>query len=178
MQNTIYTIGHSTHTIEKFIAMLTSFGIELLADIRTFPMSRRFPHFNSDRLNASLKEAGIAYEHFPDLGGRRKPLPDSPNKVWRVEGFRGYADYMATPAFEAAAQRLESVARSTTVCYMCSEAVWWSCHRSMLSDYYKSRGWTVLHIMGEHKSEEHPYTKPARIVDGKLTYIPADLFSG
>jgi uncharacterized protein (DUF488 family) len=175
---TIYTIGHSTHSIGKFIDMLSSFRVGLLADIRAFAASRRYPHFNSEPLARSLMAAGIEYLHFPGLGGRRKPLPDSPNKAWRVEGFRGYADYMASPAFAEAAAALEEMAQVKITCYMCSEAVWWSCHRSLLSDHYKSRGWTVLHILGENKADEHPYTEPARIVNGILTYVPADLFNG
>lgn len=177
MAKTIYTIGHSTHTAEKLVAMLKSFGIELLADIRTFPASRRYPHFNKDNLAETLNEANISYEHFPGLGGRRKPRPDSPNNVWRVEGFRGYADYMETEDFRNSAKDLEALAAKKTTAYMCSEAKWWSCHRSMVSDYLKSRGWTVQHIMGENKAEEHPYTKPARLVDGNLTYHSDDLFS-
>jgi uncharacterized protein (DUF488 family) len=176
--NTIFTIGHSTHPIEKFIEMLKSFDIKLLADIRTFPASRRFPHFNAEQLNSSLANSGISYQHFPALGGRRKPRPGSVNGAWRVTGFRGYADYMETEVFKTAAKELAKLARTTITVYMCSEAVWWSCHRSLLSDYYKSTGWNVLHIMSAGKTEVHPYTKPARIVSGKLTYAAQELFPG
>jgi uncharacterized protein (DUF488 family) len=166
--NTIYTIGHSTHPMEVFIAMLQSFRIELLADIRRFPGSRKYPQFNTDTLSASLQQAGIAYVHLPELGGRRKPLPDSPNTVWKNEAFRGYADYMMTDDFKAALHELEKLACEYTTAYMCSEAVWWRCHRALVSDYLKAAGWNVMHIMDVGKATEHPYTAPAREVQGKL----------
>lgn len=173
---TIYTIGHSTRPAEEFTGLLKSFGVQLLADIRHFQGSRRYPHFNRQALERILEAAGIRYQHFEALGGRRKPLPDSPNRAWRVEGFRGYADYMETEPFEEAAAGLETAARRETTAYMCAEALWWSCHRALLSDYLKSRGWNVLHIMGAGKAEPHSYTKPARIVSGVLTYRQAGLF--
>jgi uncharacterized protein (DUF488 family) len=166
----ICTIGHSTHSIEKFVAMLQSFQIEMLVDIRSYPGSRRFPQFNQEALQASLPENGIQYIHLSKLGGRRKALPDSHNTAWRVEAFRGYADYMETEDFRNAIDELESIADKKRVVIVCSEAVWWSCHRSLVSDYLKLRGWQVIHIMGISKAEEHPYTKPAKIIDGRLTY--------
>lgn len=150
--------------------MLKAFNIELLADIRNFPGSRRYPHFSKENLTAALKEAGIAYEHLKDLGGRRTPLPDSKNDAWRVTAFKGYADYMETATFKQAVQLLEELATAKITAYMCSEAVWWSCHRSLVSDYLKWRGWKVLHIMSEKKADEHPYTQPARIENGHLVY--------
>jgi uncharacterized protein (DUF488 family) len=173
---TIYTIGHSTHDIETFVAMLQSFEVELLADIRNFPGSRRYPHFNSENLAKSLADSGMAYEHIKALGGRRAPRPDSGNDAWRVAAFRGYADYMETEEFKDAALHLETLARSKTTACMCSEAVWWSCHRALVSDYLKAKGWTVMHIMKAGKAEEHPWTKPARIVNGQLTYSSPKLF--
>jgi len=166
----IYTIGHSTHTLEEFVAMLKSFNIELLADIRSFPGSRKFPHFNKENLPASLAENNIEYIHLRNLGGRRKVNPESCNTGWRVAAFRGYADYMETESFKKAIQELEQIASAKRVAYMCAEAVWWRCHRSLVSDYLKNEGWTVLHIMGVGKSTEHPYTAPAKIIDGKLDY--------
>jgi len=166
----IYTIGHSTHTLEEFVAMLKSFNIELLADIRSFPGSRKFPHFNKENLPASLAENNIEYIHLRNLGGRRKVNPESCNTGWRVAAFRGYADYMETENFEKAIKELEQIASAKRVAYMCAEAVWWRCHRSLVSDYLKNEGWTVLHIMGVGKSTEHPYTAPAKIIDGKLDY--------
>jgi uncharacterized protein (DUF488 family) len=169
-EKVIYTIGHSTHTLEEFIAMLKSFNIELLADIRSFPGSRKFPHFNKENLPASLAENNIEYIHLKNLGGRRKVNPESCNTGWRVAAFRGYADYMETESFKKAIKELEQIASEKRAAYMCAEAVWWRCHRSLVSDYLKHNGWTVLHIMGVNKSTEHPYTAPAKIMNGKLNY--------
>ena len=167
---TIYTIGHSTHSYPEFLEMLRGFEIQLLADVRNFPGSRKFPHFNSDVLQSALADDHIAYIHFKALGGRRKPDPESHNTAWRHPAFRGYADYMETAQFAEAVQRLEETALKTRVAIMCSEAVWWRCHRSMISDYLKSRSWQVLHIMNASSVKEHPYTAPARIENGALTY--------
>lgn len=164
----IWTIGHSTRTLDEFIHLLRSFGILHLVDIRTFPGSRRYPHFNREFLSQALQEEGIAYTHMIELGGRRKPAPDSVNTAWRNASFRGYADYMQTPAFAEAIGRLETLALAGPLAYMCSEAVWWKCHRALVSDHLKTRGWTVHHIMDEDKSQEHPYTKPAREAQGRL----------
>ena len=166
----IWTIGHSTRTIEEFISLLHSFNIALLADIRSYPGSKRYPHFNKTSLEASLREAGIQYVHFPGLGGRRKPRPDSTNTAWRHAAFKGYADYMETDEFKQAIEELEQVAQIQPTAYMCSEAVWWRCHRSLVSDYLKIRGWKVIHIMDVEKSQEHPYTSSAHPVQGKLFY--------
>jgi uncharacterized protein (DUF488 family) len=168
--NIIYTIGHSTHPLDEFMAMLKSFQIECLVDIRSFPGSRRYPHFNKEALAVSLPENNIRYIHLKELGGRRKAKPDSINTGWRVAAFRGYADYMETDAFKNGIKELEQIAYEKRTVYMCSEAVWWSCHRSLVSDYLKVKGWTVMHIMGIGKEQEHPYTKPARVVNGKLNY--------
>ena len=173
---TIWTIGHSTHPLEEFVLMLQSFQVELVADIRSYPGSKRYPHFNIEALRVSLPAEGIGYTHIKDLGGRRPALPDSKNTGWRLAAFRGYADYMETPPFRKAIKLLEELAATQRVAYMCSEAVWWSCHRSLVSDWLKHKGWTVMHIMGIGKSQEHPYTAPARIVGGKLVYSEASLF--
>lgn len=173
---TIYTIGHSTHPIEQFIAMLTSHSVSLLVDVRNFPSSRRFPHFNKDALQQALIAHNIQYQHMAALGGRRKPSADSINNRWRNSAFRGYADYMSSHAFTQAVSDLEKLGSYETVAYMCAEAVWWSCHRSLISDYLKIRGWKVLHIMGENKATEHPYTSAARIADGQLRYDEPGLF--
>ena len=166
----IWTIGHSTRSFEEFVAMLHSFQIELVVDVRSFPGSRRYPHFNKEILINSLPENGIEYLHLLGLGGRRKTVPDSNNMGWRHVAFRGYADYMETEDFENAAKELEKLGEGKRTAYMCSEAVWWRCHRSMISDWLKMRGWTVWHIMGLNKKEEHPWTGPARVIDGKLDY--------
>ena len=169
-QLSIWTVGHSTLSIEDFIARLQSFEIVLLADVRSFPGSRRYPHFNKENLSAALTDAGIRYEHLRELGGRRRPRPDSINMAWRNESFRGYADYMETAEFRDGVERLIDLAAKQRVAIMCSEAVWWRCHRSMISDYLKVKGIDVMHIMGEGKAEPHPFTSAARVVDGELSY--------
>lgn len=170
-QKSIWTIGHSTRSLEVFIAMLKSFRIELVVDIRSLPGSKRYPHFNKEALATSLPENKIEYTHLVKLGGRRKPHIDSHNTGWRVAAFRGYADYMETADFNKAIKDLELLAIKKRVAYMCSEAVWWSCHRSLVSDYLKFKGWIVMHIMDVGKAEEHPYTKPAILEGNKLVYI-------
>ena len=171
MNHSIWTIGHSTHSLEKFVSLLKLFQIEVLVDIRSLPGSRKFPQFNKESLVVSLLEQGIEYIHMIDLGGRRKMKPDSKNTAWRLPAFRAYADYMETENFRNAASQLESIAKSKATAYMCSETLWWRCHRSLVSDWFKIRGWTVLHITGDGKTVEHPYTGPARIVDGEIRYI-------
>ena len=167
----IWTIGHSTRTTEKFLELITSFKIQLVADVRSFPGSRRYPHFNREALELFLKKNGIKYIHLPELGGRRKPKPDSVNEGWRNAGFRGFADYMQTEAFKNAIEKLELLAGKERTAFMCAEAPWWKCHRSLISDYLKSNAWTVLHIMDVGKDQEHPYTAPAKISGGKLSYL-------
>ncbi len=174
MPLTIWTIGHSTRSLEEFLDLLAHNQIEAIADVRRFPGSRRYPHFGSEALAASLTDAGIAYRWMPELGGRRRAAPDSPHTVWRNAAFRGYADYMQTTEFQAAFDALLSFARGRRTCLMCAEAVWWRCHRSMISDDLKSRGVEELHIMDAGKTTEHPYTAPARIVDGRLCYVAPD----
>lgn len=167
---TIYTIGHSTHSLEVFLAMLHSFNIKIVVDIRRFPSSRKFPQFDQENLKLALEKDGIQYLHMIDLGGRRKANKDSKNTRWNNESFRGYADYMETTAFEIAVNKLEEIALKKTTVYMCSEALWWRCHRSMVSDYLKAKLWTVLHITGIGKVQEHKYTAPARVIDNNLFY--------
>ena len=166
----VWTIGHSTRTLEKLIEMLHSFKIEMVADIRSYPGSRRYPQFNKESLEVSLPENNIQYVHLKKLGGRRKVNPDSKNTAWRHVAFRGYADYMETEDFKEGIQELEKISLQQRTAFMCSEAVWWRCHRSMVSDYLKAHGWKVMHIMDVGKEEEHPYTAPAKVVNGELTY--------
>lgn len=177
----IWTIGHSTRTSDELVAMLHSFRIALVADVRSYPGSRRYPQFNREAVEISLAKSNIGYVHIKDLGGRRKANPDSKNTVWRNEAFRGFADYMETDAFKKGIEQLQLLADKQRTAYMCSEAVWWRCHRSLISDYLKSVGWTVMHIMDIGKAEEHPYTSAARIVNGELTYerdAASELFDG
>jgi uncharacterized protein (DUF488 family) len=166
----LWTFGHSTRAIEDSIEALTSFDVRVLADVRSFPGSRRYPQFNQENLKLSLAEAAIDYRHFPELGGRRRARPDSQNLAWRNESFRGYADYMETKGFRDGIHRLLEIARVSRAAVMCSEAVWWRCHRSLISDYLKAKGIEVNHIMGARKSQPHPFTSAARIVNGELSY--------
>ena len=166
----IWTIGHSTRDIANFVSLLQANGIKLLVDVRGLPGSKRYPQFNKETLADSLGKAGIHYEHFPELGGRRKARPDSSNTAWRNASFRGYADYMETGDFDKGVKRLLDLADTNPTAIMCAEAVWWRCHRSLISDYLKARGIEVMHILDANKTEPHPYTSAARIVNGKLSY--------
>jgi len=167
---TIYTIGHSTHPLNEFVGMLQASHIEQVVDVRSLPGSRKFPQFNKEALEKSLSENGIGYIHLKNLGGRRKAKKDSKNTTWRNASFMGYADYMETPEFKEGLDALKGLAVKKPTAYMCSEAVWWRCHRSMISDILKAQGWKVMHIMGLHQVKEHPYTQPAQIVNGELSY--------
>jgi uncharacterized protein (DUF488 family) len=167
----IWTIGHSTRTIDEFISLLQANQIRLLVDVRSLPGSKRYPQFNKEALADSLGKTGIRYEHFPELGGRRKAKPESKNTAWRNASFRGYADYMETEEFRKGVERLLDLAAGAgPTAIMCAEAVWWRCHRSLISDYLKARGIEVIHVLEVNKTELHPYTSAARIVDGKLSY--------
>jgi len=167
----MWTIGHSTRKIERFTSLLEENGIKLVADVRGLPGSKRYPQFNKEALAQSLRERGIGYEHLPDLGGRRKPKPDSRNTAWRNASFRGYADYMETEEFHKGVRRLLDLANEAgRAAIMCAEAVWWRCHRALISDYLKAQGIEVTHIVDANKSEPHPYTSAARMVDGTLSY--------
>lgn len=166
----IWTVGHSTRGGEEFSQILKSHKIEVLVDVRTFPGSRRYPQFNKAELAASLNEIQIKYEHEPRLGGRRTPRPDSHNTAWRNAQFRGYADHMETEEFKKGVRELLELASRARVAVMCAEAVWWRCHRSLLADYLKAEGHEVIHILDQKKTEEHPFTTAASVVDGRLSY--------
>lgn len=166
----IWTIGHSTRTAQNLGEILLAHKIETLVDVRTFPGSRRYPQFNKSELSAFLANLGINYVHLPRLGGRRLPRKDSHNTAWRNSSFRGYADHMETPEFDAGIKELLELARTNRTAVMCAEALWWKCHRSLIADYLKAIGHMVLHIVDEKKTEEHPFTSAARIVDGELSY--------
>jgi len=171
MISRIWTIGHSTRKIDIFLSLLQANGVKVIADVRMFPGSKRYPQFGREALAKSLGERGIRYEHFPELGGRRKAKPDSKNAAWRNESFRGYADYMETEDFRTGIARLVDPAKkSGPAAIMCAEAVWWRCHRSLISDYLKARGVEVIHILDEKKTEPHPFTSAATIVNGELSY--------
>jgi uncharacterized protein (DUF488 family) len=171
MISRIWTIGHSTRKIDIFLSLLQENGIKFVADVRMFPGSKRYPQFGREALAKSLGEHGIRYEHFPELGGRRKAKPDSKNTAWRNESFRGYADYMETEDYRNGIARLVDLAnQSGPAAIMCAEAVWWRCHRSLISDYLKARGVEVIHILDEKRTEPHPFTSAATIVNGELSY--------
>jgi uncharacterized protein (DUF488 family) len=165
----IHTIGHSTRTTEQLIDLLSFHRIELLIDVRRWPMSKRNPQFNRQNLRESLKESGIDYLWRQDLGGFRKAAPDSPNSAWRVPAFRAYADFMLTAEFEKAAAEIETLARSRRIALMCAEAVHWQCHRQLLADALVVRGWTVLHIRDD-ACHEHDLTPFARTEGTRITY--------
>ncbi|HLM69628.1 MAG TPA: DUF488 domain-containing protein, partial [Longimicrobium sp.] len=170
----VFTIGHSTRTIEEFVALLRGNGVTRLVDVRRFPGSRRHPQFGRDTLPASLAQAGIAYRHEEALGGRRASDPaagPSPNTAWRVAAFRAYADYMATPPFRAALQRLMADAAEGRPAIMCAEAVPWRCHRRLITDALLARGVPVLDIIGPGapsaaQLSPHAVVRP----DGGLVY--------
>ncbi|MBV9617843.1 MAG: DUF488 domain-containing protein [Verrucomicrobia bacterium] len=167
----VWTIGHSTRKIDIFVSLLKKNRVKLVADVRMYPGSKRYPQFGREALAKSLSESGVRYEHFPELGGRRKSKPDSKNTVWRNEMFRGYADYMQTEDFRKGIERLIYLAeKAGPTAIMCAEAVWWRCHRSLISDYLKASGVEVLHILDHRKVDLHPFTSAARIVNGELNY--------
>ncbi len=179
----IFTIGHSTRTWGEFLELLREHEIERLVDVRRFPGSRRHPHFAQEALSGALAEAGIGYSHEPDLGGFRKPRPESPNTAWRSAGFQAYADHMDSPEFREALSRVIGLASERTVTIMCAEAMPWRCHRQLISDALVARGYEVIHVLGSGKSEGHSLNANARVLrDLRLVYPESaaeqpDLFS-
>jgi uncharacterized protein (DUF488 family) len=168
---TLYTIGHSTRSFEELIEALHAHGILALVDIRSFPMSRRLPHFNRESLESTLPTAGIRYVWMKELGGRRKKIrDDSPNVALRSPSFRNYADYMLTPEFERAMSDLLAFAKSSRTAYMCAERLYFRCHRMLISDWLVAHGHEVLHIDAEGPVKSHALMAEARIVDGRLIY--------
>jgi uncharacterized protein (DUF488 family) len=168
---TLYTIGHSTRTLEELVVALQSHSIETLVDIRAFPMSRRLPHFNREALGKTLPEVGIRYLWMKELGGRRKKsLQDSPNVALRNDSFRNYADYMLTAEFEHAMNELIEIAEHSRTAYMCAERVYFKCHRMLVSDWLVGHGHEVLHIDDEKPGKPHKLMSEARIEDGRLIY--------
>ena len=166
---TLFTIGHSTRTLEELIGALQAHSIQTLVDIRSFPMSRRLPHFNRESLEKTLPEAGIRYLWMKDLGGRRKKsLEDSPNVALRNDSFRNYADYMLTAEFENAVTELINIGEQSRTAYMCAERVYFRCHRMMVSDWLVAHGHEVLHIDDAKPAKPHKLTSEARFVDGRL----------
>jgi uncharacterized protein (DUF488 family) len=175
---TVYTIGHSTRTFDELVSALKAHGIRTLADIRSFPMSRRMPHFNREALEVELPKHGITYIWMKELGGRRKKIrDDSPNTGLRNDSFRNYADYMLTDEFKQGAERLLDITTAGNTAIMCAERVYFQCHRMLVSDYLTAHGHTVLHIDDDrHPLREHKLMAEARLVDGKLLYNARELF--
>jgi uncharacterized protein (DUF488 family) len=167
---TIYTIGHSNRGVDEFVALLKANGVGTLADIRKLPGSNKYPHFNQEELAASLAQVGIRYVYLKGLGGRRRQNKDSRNTAWRNRSFRAYADHMETDEFREGVLALLGYANDSSIAIMCSEAVWWRCHRALVADYLKAMGVSVYHIMGERSNKPHPYTSAAKVVDGELSY--------
>ncbi|HEX6587517.1 MAG TPA: DUF488 domain-containing protein [Longimicrobiales bacterium] len=168
----LFTIGHSTRELDEFIGLLRTHGITRIVDVRRYPGSRRYPHFGSEALRDSLRAAGIDYRHAPDLGGRRRPAADSPNTYWRNDSFRAYADYMATPEFRAALDRLVSDVADAPTAVMCAEAVPWRCHRNLISDAVAARGVGVLHVVDENPPKAHALSEGARVADDGTVWYP------
>jgi uncharacterized protein (DUF488 family) len=168
---TIWTIGHSTRPLEDFLGLLAAYDIENVADVRSFPGSRRYPQYGKVELSASLARHGLGYHWLPALGGRRRVSPDSPNTGWRNASFRGYADYMATAEFAQGLLQLTDLASGARTAIMCAEALWWRCHRSLIADVLTVRGFEVVHVLDAQHSVAHPMTSPARIVRGELSYV-------
>ena len=170
-QSTVYTVGHSTRTVERFIEILLASGVNVLVDVRRFPKSARNPQFNTESLRSDLSKYGIRYEWFEGLGGRRDGAGDrSLNKCWRSKSFRNYADHMETDTFRQAARELIELVSENRVAVMCAEATYWRCHRFLISDYLKAEGVRVMHLLDVNQSTEHEFSDCARVRNGKLTY--------
>ncbi|GLI37951.1 DUF488 domain-containing protein [Geobacter hydrogenophilus] len=170
MQLTLYTVGHSTRSLEDFVALLRAHGIRQLADVRTIPRSRHNPQFNRDTLGTFLRNRRIGYRHMKELGGLRHARADSVNMGWHNASFRGFADYMQTPVFAAALEKLIALASKRPTAIMCAEAVPWRCHRSLIGDALVVRGIEVKDIMGINSVKQHLLTAMARVEEGQVTY--------
>ncbi len=166
----IGTVGHSSHPLEKFLEILKAHEIERVIDVRRFPGSRRWPHFSAAHLSASLPASGIDYAGMPELGGRRKANPGSPHTAWRVEAFRGYADFMDTPGFAASLERVEDLAGEKRSALMCAEALPWRCHRSLIADALIARGWKVFEILSEKEVRPRELPPFARLERTRVVY--------
>jgi uncharacterized protein (DUF488 family) len=170
-RRSIFTIGHSTHPIERFIELLTEYRITVVADVRSYPASKRWPQFNQAELQDSLRRVSIEYRWLKHLGGRRhSKRVDSPHTAWEVPAFRSYADYTETADFESGLVELTGLADAAPTAYLCSEGLWWRCHRRIISDYLAVRGWSIEHIMPDGKLKPHVIAPFARVVDGRLIY--------
>jgi uncharacterized protein (DUF488 family) len=174
MGMTIWTIGHSTRSLASFLDLLAHYELEAVADVRRFPGSRRYPQYIEAALSATVAKHGIAYRWLPSLGGRRQPLPNSPNIAWRNMAFRGYADHLGSREFSEGLDELLELSGRLRTTLMCAEALWWRCHRALIADVLCVRGIKVVHILDMEHAVVHPYTSPARIIKGKLSYVSTD----
>jgi uncharacterized protein (DUF488 family) len=167
---TVWTIGHSTRTVDELLEVLASHEIEAVVDVRRFPGSRRLPQFGSAALATSLRAAGLSYQWIEALGGRRRADPASPNEAWENDAFRGYADHTESEEFADGLFELTMIASGVRTTVMCAELLWWRCHRRIIADVLVSLGYEVRHIRGAGPAELHELAPPARVVDGVLTY--------
>jgi uncharacterized protein (DUF488 family) len=165
-----WTVGHSTRSAEEFKETILAHQVEAVVDVRSFPGSRRYPHFNKPELSRHLDSSGILYLHLQELGGRRRPSPDSKNTAWQNASFRAYADHMESEEFQQGIEILLELSQTKRTAVMCAEALWWRCHRSLIADFLKANGVEVIHIIDARKIEIHPYTSVARIIEGRLSY--------
>jgi uncharacterized protein (DUF488 family) len=172
MAETIFTLGHSTRTLESFLALLREHGVTQVIDVRRFPVSHRHPHFSGEELAASLRQEGIGYRHEAALGGRRKAAPGSPNSAWRAGSFRAYADYMDSLEFREALDSVIEDAEKETPILLCAEAVPWRCHRQLISDALLARGLAVRHVMGTGTAPPHTLTRFARVREDSTVVYP------
>ena len=170
MAPAVWTIGHSTRSLDQFLGLLAAHDIESVADVRRYPGSRRWPQFDRLTLAETLATHGLTYVWLTKLGGRRRPRADSPNTGWRNSMFRGYADHMSTEPFAEGLFALTNLAFGLRTAIMCAEAVWWRCHRGLIADVLRWRGFDVTHILSATSSVPHPYTSAARLVGGRLSY--------
>ncbi len=175
MPDSIFAVGHSNHPLEEFLAILEAHGVARVLDVRRYPASRKWPHFDAAALARSLPGSGIEYVGLPELGGRRKSRPDSPHTAWRVEAFRGYADFMDTPAFAAGLDRLTALARERPSALLCAEALPWRCHRSLIGDALMARGWRVVDLLSEREARKHALPRFARIEGTRVIYDGGEL---
>ena len=166
----IWSVGHGARPVGEFLATLRAVDIQTLVDVRSQPGSRRHPQFGGQALAAALGEVGVAYEHVPELGGRRETRADSPHRALRVAAFRGYADHMSTAEFARGYEQLVSTARQSRTAFMCAETLWWRCHRRLIADRLTVDGWSVTHLFAPGKSEPHVLWDVARTGDGQLVY--------
>ena len=166
----LFTVGHSNKPLEELIRLLKSYNVNIVLDVRRFPASRKWPHFNAASLAESLPAAEIGYVGLPELGGRRRARPDSPHTGWRVEAFRGYADFMDTPDFAAGLDKLTALAREQRAAVMCAEALPWRCHRSLIADALVVRGWEVSDILSEKEARPHKLPDFARVEGQRVIY--------